>query len=208
VTIVMVSHALGTVANMCDRALWLDHGHVLADGPAPDVVHRYLGQVNQAEEDRHTSARVAAGTAVDGDPTRALQIDGVELLSPLDEPVETVRSGAAVRLRVHLRALTPVTGAVVGVNIRHENGLLLARAPMKARGRSQWEGNVHADLDIDELRLGPGEYLLDVDVHDSHRMVRFDHREAALTLHVQPGDASVEGLFDLQGRWSGPVAEA
>src|SRR6185503_15429593 len=117
VTIVLVSHALGTVANMCDRAVWLDHGRMLADGPAPDVCTAYLDQVNASEDERHATARevelegIAAGITPVVDPARAVSITGVELLDPAqDRELQTVRTGAPLRLRVHLLAKEPVTG--------------------------------------------------------------------------------------------------
>ena len=40
-TIIMVSHNLNAVANMCQRAAWLDHGRLRAVGPVGEVVARY-----------------------------------------------------------------------------------------------------------------------------------------------------------------------
>jgi ABC-type polysaccharide/polyol phosphate transport system ATPase subunit len=40
-TILYVSHDLGTVESMCDRAIWLDHGVIMADGAASKVVREY-----------------------------------------------------------------------------------------------------------------------------------------------------------------------
>jgi len=40
-TILFVSHDLDAVESMCDRVLWLDHGVIKANGPAPEVVREY-----------------------------------------------------------------------------------------------------------------------------------------------------------------------
>lgn len=40
-TLVCVSHEFGTVLRLCDRAIWLDHGRLVADGPAADVIAAY-----------------------------------------------------------------------------------------------------------------------------------------------------------------------
>jgi ABC-type polysaccharide/polyol phosphate transport system ATPase subunit len=40
-TIVFVSHALGSVAEFCDRALWLERGEIRETGPAEEVVALY-----------------------------------------------------------------------------------------------------------------------------------------------------------------------
>lgn len=40
-TIMLVSHGLGTIVTSCDRAIWVDKGRVVADGPSLDVVNAY-----------------------------------------------------------------------------------------------------------------------------------------------------------------------
>jgi lipopolysaccharide transport system ATP-binding protein len=40
--LVLSTHSLEIVRTWCTRVLWLDQGHVLADGPADEVIERYL----------------------------------------------------------------------------------------------------------------------------------------------------------------------
>ena len=40
-TILCVSHSTVTAMSICDRALWLDHGRLMADGPIAQVVDSY-----------------------------------------------------------------------------------------------------------------------------------------------------------------------
>jgi teichoic acid transport system ATP-binding protein len=40
-TVFVVSHSLGQVRNTCDRALWLDEGKIVLDGPVEDVIAAY-----------------------------------------------------------------------------------------------------------------------------------------------------------------------
>lgn len=42
-TLLFVSHSTGAVANLCERALWLDHGNLAMDGEAAQVVAAYEG---------------------------------------------------------------------------------------------------------------------------------------------------------------------
>lgn len=44
-TILFVSHDTAAVLGLCDRALWLDHGTLKAEGTAKDVCELYFGQV-------------------------------------------------------------------------------------------------------------------------------------------------------------------
>jgi ABC-type polysaccharide/polyol phosphate transport system ATPase subunit len=39
-----VSHSPATVTDMCDRALWIDHGSVVMDGSVRDVLDAYYGR--------------------------------------------------------------------------------------------------------------------------------------------------------------------
>ena len=57
VTIIFVSHALDAVRSLCNRAIWLDHGQVVADGPSAEVVDRYLTYENE----RHARRMRGAG---------------------------------------------------------------------------------------------------------------------------------------------------
>ena len=44
-SVVLVSHALHTIAEICGSAIWLDKGHIKEIGPAEDVVAAYRGSV-------------------------------------------------------------------------------------------------------------------------------------------------------------------
>ena len=46
-TVLFVSHNLGAVGQLCQKAVLLDKGEVVCTGPAPDVVRRYLSSVTQ-----------------------------------------------------------------------------------------------------------------------------------------------------------------
>ena len=70
VTIVLVSHDLQTVARVCDRTIWLDHGLLRDDGSTADVLDRYLLSVQDPGE---------------AHPCRDEDVDRAEVLSDADE---------------------------------------------------------------------------------------------------------------------------
>jgi lipopolysaccharide transport system ATP-binding protein len=49
-TIIFVSHALGQVVAMCQRAIWLEGGRVVLDGGSVEVVAAYEGQMGHLPE--------------------------------------------------------------------------------------------------------------------------------------------------------------
>jgi teichoic acid transport system ATP-binding protein len=46
-TVFLVSHSSATVLTMCERALWLDQGRLIMDGPATDVVEAYKASTHR-----------------------------------------------------------------------------------------------------------------------------------------------------------------
>ncbi|MFN6051299.1 MAG: ABC transporter ATP-binding protein, partial [Planctomycetia bacterium] len=42
---VMVSHDLGSIQTLCDRAIWMDHGSVRMFGKTQDVIGAYMNSV-------------------------------------------------------------------------------------------------------------------------------------------------------------------
>jgi len=49
-TLLCVSHASGAVEKLCERALWLDHGELVMDGPFSEVVDAYEGRLPSRRE--------------------------------------------------------------------------------------------------------------------------------------------------------------
>ena len=55
-TLMVVSHALGTIQDLCTDVLWLDHGNVIKRGPAAEVIDAYtkylhVGEISAVLED-------------------------------------------------------------------------------------------------------------------------------------------------------------
>jgi ABC-type polysaccharide/polyol phosphate transport system ATPase subunit len=55
-TILFVSHDMAAVRDLCQRTLWLDHGHMQLDGPTEEVVAAYLASGREVEAQRTATA--------------------------------------------------------------------------------------------------------------------------------------------------------
>jgi lipopolysaccharide transport system ATP-binding protein len=51
-TVVFVSHALSAVAQLCDRAIWIDGGRLVGDGRPAEVIANYLHQTHSGGTER------------------------------------------------------------------------------------------------------------------------------------------------------------
>jgi ABC-type polysaccharide/polyol phosphate transport system ATPase subunit len=65
-TVMLVSHGLDQVRESCSRALWLDHGRIVADGPAGKVADAYH-QWSQAGPDVIDALEFAARSGIAAD---------------------------------------------------------------------------------------------------------------------------------------------
>ena len=48
-TLMVVSHALGTIQELCTDVIWLDHGKIIKRGPAGDVVDAYTNYLHVSD---------------------------------------------------------------------------------------------------------------------------------------------------------------
>jgi len=57
-TIVLVTHSLGLIRDLCDRAMWLEHGRIKQLGPATEVADAYIADVNAREVQAHQASTI------------------------------------------------------------------------------------------------------------------------------------------------------
>ncbi len=115
VTVVLSTHTLAEVEQVCDRVVILNHGRIVADGTVPEIIRRAAAPrrafVRVAVEDRDRAVELLAvrggPAAVDGADRSPQRPDEIVLALPPDLPVGEA-AGAA--LRPLLEASVPVLG--------------------------------------------------------------------------------------------------
>jgi lipopolysaccharide transport system ATP-binding protein len=203
-TIVFVSHSLALIQTLCDRVAWLEHGNLRAEGPAFEVVDKYVAEVNAAESDRLG----AANTEMDGTHRGSgeMTIRAVEFLDAEGVARPVAVSGRALTVRVHYDVNEPVTEPVFGLAFHHESGAHIA-GPNSQEGGTV-AGTVseagYVDYRFDRLPLRPGIFVITAGIVDSSQTHVFDYRDQAFELRVQPGTGpEAPGIVRLDGHWSG-----
>ena len=121
VTVLFVSHDLGLVKQLSDRAILLLHGRILAHGRPSDVINRYIGLVLERQQAQATKEDRVRGSFRHGDGTS--EITAVEILNVRGEPAATVASGEPITVRVRSRFHTAQAHPMVGILIRTRIGM-------------------------------------------------------------------------------------
>ncbi len=119
VTILFVSHDLGLVKRLSDRAALMIGGRVAACGPPSDVVNRYVGMV--LEREQAPRQETASGTFRHGDG--ASRILSAELIDANGAPTAALRPGEPVTVRIRAQAERDLEDPVVGLLIRNRLGI-------------------------------------------------------------------------------------
>ena len=199
-TILLVSHDLGLVADRCRRAIWLERGRLVADGPAAETVARYRGNVAAAQGERRledarrepSSGRIGSGRAV---------VTGVHLLDASGRPAGSLRSGESARLEMEVEAAAELSDFAFGFAIATVAGDIVfgSNTDMEGLVPARFSGRGRVVLEIPALALAPGSYSVDAAIH-ARDGAPYDYRRDVLRFEVT-ADRRTDGVWNPPRRW-------
>ena len=196
-TIVVVSHSLGTLQQMCDEAAWLDSGVLRHTGPAAEVVDAYLSSLRSDAGDEVEDGRFGTG---------GIRVEKVQLLDADGQVTTSVRTGDPVTFRFHYTAREAIPRPVFGIGIYTMDGVFVTGPNLKDVDQIpdvvDRPGTV--EIHIPRLLLLPGTYDVASGVSDDAVLHIHDHWRKALRFDVLPGTPheAVGGIVSLDPRWT------
>jgi ABC-type polysaccharide/polyol phosphate transport system ATPase subunit len=163
ITVLFVSHDLGLVKQLSDRAILLLNGRIAAQGAPNDVINRYIGLVLAKEESKnkkddriHSSFRHGDGSS---------EILGVEILNARGEPATAVTGGEPITVRVRSRFHQAKSDPMVGILIRTRIGMDVYGTNTRLERVRLGDFQPGDELEVDfavECWLTPQQYTLTV----------------------------------------------
>ncbi|MFZ9459547.1 MAG: ABC transporter ATP-binding protein [Ilumatobacteraceae bacterium] len=196
-TIVVVSHSLGLVQQLCKEVIWLDKGQIRQSGPAAEVIAAYTGGSYQPQTERDESSRNRWGT---GDA----RINSIELLNHDGTIAQVVESNAGAQIRFQISAHTRIESPILRVQITRLNGDVVW-ATSTQRGTNTMrvlDGPATATLNIESTKLLEGTYFVSAAITDSTATTEFDHCENWLRFNVHKTNVFDEGIVAINSTWS------
>ena len=207
VTIVIVSHSLDTLRTVCSRAIWFDHGHVRADGPADRVIRQYVNQ-GVDEEARHLiDAAAAEAREARRWGSRRVELTDVRLTNAAGEPQAVYATGDPLVMRMDYRANEPVAEAVFGLALFRQDGLHLTGPNTSFAGLKlpPLHGTGTVTYTIPALPFLDGLFHVSAAVHAPGDGEMYDYHDRAYTFRVvNPDDGRHEryGVMSAGGAWT------
>ena len=199
-TILLCSHSLYDLRQLCDEALWLDAGRLAASGDALSVTNEYAARQRQAIERATPGA-----TAPAGEWPRLTEVSVVRAADG-SEP-GAVAPGDSLEVRVAWEDPRRARGPLqVGVALVRQDHTLCAAFGTHLDGVRVAGPRGAVTLALPRLALLSGSFTVVAYLFDEHGLHRWQELAAARELVVHAGTREV-GLVRLEHAWDVSVGE-
>jgi len=195
-TLILVTHDTTSVSEFCDRAIWLDHGEIRAEGEPSDIVVQYtetmLGGV---------ATPGVAGVRRGPGP---LRVGRVELLAD-GVATTSVRTGQRLTARLHYDTSEPVSTPVFTVSIAPLGKPIVTAPSTRDAGAvpPTLNGAGVLEFAIDDLSLLPGPHAIHTEVSSFDLQQVYDHVQNAAAFDVLQGDSTeTTGMVTMRPTWT------
>jgi len=161
-TILFCSHSMHHVSQFCDRAIWVDGGRIIEDGPADEVIAAYTSARLRREEVRELAERERIDPVKDDGPR-----EGWCMVTALEADCSSVTRGRMIRFRLAFEVLR-ARHFVFGLTVDRADGLrLVAESTIGSGGPVVLQPGAHVvEIGLDTAILTPGEYGVSVGLLD------------------------------------------
>ena len=198
-TLVLCSHSLYDVRQICDQAAWIDAGRVRALGPAVDVTNDYASFARESERALGAGGGMGDGAKGNRAPG-APQVLGATVQDSAGQPVQEIESGAGIQVEVRWRDPAPQRGLAIGVGFMRQDRTLVSARGTHLDGVAVSGANGRALLELPKLCLLAGTFDVLIWLFDENGVHRYEEFVVPERLVVRARTKEV-GLVRLDHRW-------
>jgi lipopolysaccharide transport system ATP-binding protein len=178
-TVLFVSHNMGAVARLCDRAIWLDQGRVVADEPAATAIKRYLS-LNLLP----ASVWSRPDDPSESSPVRFLRVATVD---DTGQPRANFAGNDPIMIEIDYEVYVPLQRCQIGARISNGQALaVFSTSDSDAAGvaaQPRRPGVYRARFTISPHFLPPESYSVQVAAHEPFRRI-FEVHDATVRFEV------------------------
>lgn len=124
-TIVLVSHSMGQIKEVCDRCIWINHAQVAAIGETEEVAAKYLEYVDETEKNKLVSGLIGRPEEINvtADQKDDLKVLDVKILDCNLADKRVWGIGESIRIFVKFR-FKPNVSAKIRLEIARADGIV------------------------------------------------------------------------------------
>ncbi|KXU34730.1 hypothetical protein AXK11_07760 [Cephaloticoccus primus] len=191
-TMLVVSHDAATIKTMCSRAVILERGLVIREGPAGAVCDYYNALVAKKQKDLEIrQIEREKGQIITRSGDRRAIISDVELLNTAGAPSRAFTIGEEARIVCLIDANSALDDPTVGIILRDRlgNDVFGSNTHYHKMPLGHFEPGQRAQVTFSlPLRIGVGQYLLTTSLHSGkdHLADNYDWQDNAIAFSVLP----------------------
>lgn len=227
-TLVLVSHSMEQIESLCDRSIWLQEGHVIADGPTKEVDYQYLSYMKQrrkdsvekeieqleADQKREREQIIEDETQQEGEEAQEnaeawsgrfgsgeMRIENVKCLNSKGESVSTLDFGENFTIQFDVKKKKEVQDVWFGMTIIRNDGVVCYGTNTLADSDSQYHISERGVVKMvfEDIKLMPGEFYVDICVGKAFNEF-IDYWQTAKTIEIF-GERKDIGCVKLEHKW-------
>ena len=184
-TVIFVSHNLQAIQSLCNKAIWLDKGHLKEQGETKDIISRYLNRIeaaNASSEWRLTNELPSVYRVC---------ITDVSILSAEDCPM-----GENINIQVGYHLKETVPSLQIGIRIFDMHGVLISTFYNSDYSfeLSQNMGPNKVNIILDKPNLLPGTYTVTVNAVYNYGWEVYDIVEECVSFTLVSADVLGSGI--------------
>ena len=191
-TTLFVSHDAAAIKTLCGRALLLDGGRLIQDGPPDRVLDYYNAMIARREANREILQAEADGRTTTRSGTFEARVADIDLLDARGRPARAFTVGDLAKVRTRIEFSAAIAAPTIGILIRDRLGNDVFGtnsfhvAPIEA---TYERGETLTALFEVLLNLGAGTYTLTVAVHShaTHLVDNYDWWDKVIAFEVVAG---------------------
>ncbi|MCX6349124.1 MAG: ABC transporter ATP-binding protein [Candidatus Aureabacteria bacterium] len=195
-TIVVVSHDMNVIRTFCRRAIHLEQGRIVSQGPVGDVVDGYVERVQ-------ASQGVGAAPGIRREwGSREAEIVKVTLSDAAGKEKTSFRADEEANVAVEYRASAKIVEPVFGFAVHNED-YVLAMGSNTQMGNASIpfvDGTGKMILRFKNLPLLPGRYFLSLSIHSQDHLINYHRQEYFYSFAVVSGLRGV-GIAGIPVAW-------
>ena len=154
-TVIIVSHQMSIISQLCDRCILIENGKVKFSGNSTDGVSKYFSlsskkTFSQIQEDEKNG------------PKNFSSINSVLIINSLSKSANVINFGSKLEIKLSFETFTDVKNFEIGISFRRQDGQTVATSLNQWEGfRDQFSIGKHSvQIKFDNIYIIPGEYFI------------------------------------------------
>ena len=208
-TIVIVSHSLAQIEQICDTSYWINEGLIKAEGTPRDVHPQYLefmGEKRQEtikKEEKKTEEKKKEKKSEDGSRwgNGDAEITAVRTLNAAGEETSVFKTGEDILIEIEFTVNEPVRDAIVGIGFFRNDGAHAYGTNTQIDGLDSYDIEKSGVMKVylEKVPLLPAVYSLDVAIHN-YKGENADYYKNALKIEMY-SPLTEAGLCRIDHKW-------